>query len=102
MSRVHSQGQLICWDDEELECVESERREEGGLVQQERNEDSHVMTDSSESFVCINDEDATKDLEHADDGLVNNQDPGEGLVIKDKDVGCNNESDDDWENWNDN
>ena len=83
--------------------METDRRGEGGIGKQ-GNEDGLALTDSSESFVCINDEDATKDMTR-DDGLVINKGIGEGLVIndqKDKDVGCHDELDDDWENWNDN
>ena len=96
MSRVHSKGQLICWDDEELDCTiegkgeEDEREnkgEEGGAVKPDR-----AMTDSSESFVCINDEEvANKEIINEGAELVINKE--EGLVIKDH---KDNESDDDW------
>ena len=109
MARVHSQGQLICWDDDdELEGhtddVTIVTRDEG------------VMTDSSESFVCINEDKIDNENEELvinndkkeelvinndrKEELVSNNDKKEELVInKQSEEMTKEESDDDWEKW---
>ena len=101
MARVHSQGQLICWDDEEEGEEEVSRREGGEVVERAR-------TDSSESFVCINEEglldtvngnankEDNKEVEQIIDEKVEFVNKGGGEKEKD-----GHGSDDDWEKWND-
>lgn len=118
MARVHSQGQLICWEDDDDEIAE-ERNDEMVIVNKS---EERAMTNSSESFVCINEEEMENvsqpsSIDQHNEGLViNKKEEEEGLVINKKEeelfttnkeqnvTECEkkDESDDDWEKWSDN
>lgn len=90
MARVHSQGQLIRWDEEDEDIGERER---GGGGEQERGRSS-VKTDSSESFVCISEE-GSETMNDKDIVTHTKESPPLTLEVKPGD------SDSDWEKWDD-
>ena len=91
MARVHSQGRLIRWDEEDEDTGEGERG--GGGGEQERGRSS-VKTDSSESFVCISEE-GSETMNDKDTGTRTKESPPLTLEVKPGD------SDSDWEKWDD-
>ena len=104
MARVYSQGQLICWDEEE-ETGETDGTKKVTDKHTENNEIMREMTDSSESFVCISDE-GTEDNEHKTDldtqerNEKENEDKNEEQSSTKLDEN-KHESDSDWEKWDD-
>ena len=89
MARAHSQGQLICWDEDDDHGIED--------IGAEDMDKRHGMTDSSDSFICINEEDAVK----GEDDV--NEDSKETVVEKNLLPSSGKEGDDDsdWEKWDD-
>ncbi len=102
MARVHSQGQLIRWDDDD---DIGGHTDEVTMTTKDKT-DERAMTDSSESFICVNED----KIDNEEEELVIK----ELLVINDKEEESvsniqsdellnnnNNDSDDDgWEKWN--
>ena len=93
MARACSQGQLIRWDDDEDE--ENAVTAEGG---QQKFLTSDKMTDSSESFVCINEDgsdakDVNLGVADKESPPPSNGSPPPSIEVKD--------SDSDWEKWDD-
>ena len=104
MARVYSQGQLICWDEEE-ETGETDGTKKVTDKHTDSNEIVREMTDSSESFVCISDE-GTEDNEHKTDLDTQERNEEESEEKNEEKSsttldGNKNESDSDWEKWDD-
>lgn len=104
MERVHSsQGQLICWDEEEEEEGEIKGEsliEKEDKLQQKLDQSpfDKALTDSSESFVCISEE----GMDGVGPVATSNESPPPLMIVNEeggKDDG--NNSDSDWEKWDD-
>ena len=90
MARAHSQGQLICWDEDDDHGIEDIGSEDKG----------QGMTDSSDSFICINEEDGINEEDSVKDEDVN-KDSKETVIEKDPSPAQEGDDGSDWEKWDD-
>ena len=92
MARAHSQGQLICWDEDDDHGIEDIGTEDIG-------DKGRAMTDSSDSFICINEEGIAKDDEDPVLGDTNGEQTTEVDPSSSDKKEANDDSD--WEKWDD-
>lgn len=111
MARAHSQGQLICWDEDDDHGIEDIGTGDIGtgdvgtrdVGTGDIGDKGHTMTDSSDSFICINEE-IMKDEELAPSTINKDSEETNNIVVIEKEPlppdGGGNDSD--WEKWDDN